>query len=175
MSGGWRAPVTPHPATTVGGGIGSVLKGMQLSASLWHSLCVGQVPHTQRLPHPARPLLAWLPRVSLPVGSGLSYVGRMSPFRCTHPPAAPGLVPQARGSGFLWHSIYVGRGRTAASNPARMGAPSLKGQRLGVSYFRGGSTFPGHAVPVTQFSGPACREGAGRRRASSGPGRAARL
>ena len=64
MSGGWRAPVTPHPATTVGGGIGSVLKGMQLSASLWHSLCVGQVLHTQRLPYPARPLLAGCPSLT---------------------------------------------------------------------------------------------------------------
>ena len=65
------------PPTTVGGGIGCVLKGMHLSASRWHSLCVGQVPHTAAS-LPCSSVVGREPRVSLPVGSGLSYVGRMS-------------------------------------------------------------------------------------------------
>jgi hypothetical protein len=102
--------VAATPAASIGSApcgsdderLGSVLKGLQLSASLWHSLYAGWVPphsgylHTRSAVsvgalslYPKRIRLGLL-RHSLYVGQGYSHA-RTAPKPC---PAAPSLPPR---------------------------------------------------------------------------------
>jgi hypothetical protein len=99
---------------------------MQLSASLWHSLCVGQVPHTAAS-SPCSSVVGWEAASLTPCRLGVSPMSGGCLLSLHTSACSPGSrTPSTRLGVSLWHSLLCRAGPYGCLQPRSNGSPEAQ-------------------------------------------------